>query len=485
MIGDPAEVGPPGDGVASGGPAGGRPAGDVSPGSAARRREVLDALRRGAVPAAGLDLLAVGLGRFERAAADDLAAVAAGGSVFKAVRGEYGSGKTFFTRWLAERAKRHNFATAEVQISENETPLHRLETVYRRLTERLTTATFSPSALRPVVDGWFYALEEDVLATGDVDDETDAGIDGDGTGALDRAVGELLDRRLADVGRTAPAFAAALRGYRAAAVAGDQAIAAAVLAWLGGQPHVAAAARRAAGVRGELDHFGALGFLQGLLVVLRDSGYRGLLVVLDEVETLQRVRSDARDKALNALRQLIDEVHGGRFPGLYLMITGTPAFYDGPQGVARLPPLAQRLATDFSTDARFDNPRAVQIRLPGFNEHSLVELGGRVRALYAGGSAAVGRIDALVDDDYLAELARAVAGRLGGKVGVAPRLYLKKLVGDVLDRVDQFDDFDPRRDYPLTIGMTEMTELERNAATSTGAAAGNPASADDIALDLP
>jgi len=463
-----------------GGPTGGNPTGGGSPASAARRREVLDALRRGAVPATGLDLLAVGLGRFEQAAADDLATVAAGGSVFKAVRGEYGSGKTFFTRWLAERAKQNNLATAEVQISENETPLHRLETVYRRLTERLTTATFPPSALRAVVDSWFYALEEDVLATGAFDDS--AGAD---DGALDRAVAELLDQRLADVGQTAPAFAAALRGYWAATLAGDQATASAVLAWLGGQPHVAASARRVAGVRGDLDHFGALGFLQGLLVVLRDCGYRGLLVVLDEVETLQRVRSDARDKALNALRQLIDEVHSGRFPGLYLMITGTPAFYDGPQGVSRLPPLAQRLATDFSTNPRFDNPRAVQIRLPGFTEQSLVELGGRVRALYASGSAAAERINILVDDAYLAEFARAVAGRLGGKVGVAPRLYLKKLVGDVLDRVDQFADFDPRRDYPLTIATAELTELERNAAAGGEVASAAPTSADDIALDLP
>ena len=59
-----------------------------------------------------------------------------GGAVFKAVRGEYGSGKTFFARWLAERAKRRGFAAAEVQISETETPLHRLETVYRRVCER-------------------------------------------------------------------------------------------------------------------------------------------------------------------------------------------------------------------------------------------------------------------------------------------------------------------------------------------------------------
>lgn len=438
--------------------------------SAAKRREVIDALRRGAVPESGLDLLAVGLSRFETVLDEELSAVADGGAVFKAVRGEYGSGKTFVTRWLGERAKRRNFAVAEVQVSENETPLHKLETVYRRLTERLSTPGFPPSALRAVVDSWFYALEEDVLAEQGTDTAT--------PDSLGSAVDTLLAERLTEVSRTAPSFAATLRGYRAAVAAGDAATADAILAWLGGQPHVAASARKAAGVRGDLDHFGALGFLQGLLAILRDCGHPGLLLVLDEVETLQRVRSDARDKALNALRQLIDEVHSGRFPGLYLIITGTPAFYDGQQGAQRLPPLAQRLATDFTTDARFDNPRAVQIRLPGFTVESLTELGGHVRDLYAAGSTASDRITASADDAYLADLAKAVAGGLGGKVGIAPRVFLKKLVSDVLDRIDQFDDFDPRKHYALTLAPSELTETERNAAASPAAAA------DDVELDL-
>ncbi|MBT2452737.1 BREX system ATP-binding protein BrxD [Streptomyces sp. ISL-43] len=436
----------------------------ASPVSAARRRTVIDALRRGAVPESGLDLLATGLDRFEAALSAELDAVASGASVFKAVRGEYGSGKTFFTRWLGERAKRLGFAVAEIQISETETPLHKLETVYRRLTERLATPSFPPSALRPIVDAWFYALEEDALAAGASEDDLAAEVE------------TLLSARLGEVSRHAPSFATALRGYRSALAEGDEATASAVLAWLGGQPHVAAAARRSAGVRGDLDHFGAFGFLQGLLTVLRDSGHRGLFVVLDEVETLQRVRSDARDKALNALRQLIDEVHSGRFPGLYLVITGTPAFYDGQQGVQRLAPLAQRLATDFTTDPRFDNPRAVQVRLPGFTAESLVSLGVTIRDLYAAGAAAPERIKALADDAYVADLARAVGGALGGKVGVAPRLFLKKLVGDVLDRIDQFEDFDPRQHYRLTVADNELTDVERNLAAAV--------SADDIELDV-
>lgn len=429
-----------------------------------RRREVVSALRGGTVPQSGLDVLAVGLDRFEGAIDEELTAVAAGGAVFKAVRGEYGSGKTFFSRWLVERARKVGFASAEVQISDTETPLHKLETVYRRITENLATAEFPPSAFREVIDGWFYALEQDVLASGAIDEA-------DATG-LSAAVDALLERRLLVVSQTAPAFATALRGYRAAVLAGDVAQADGLLGWLGGQPHVAASVRRSAGVRGDLDHFGAFGFLQGLIAVLRDSGYAGLVVVLDEVETLQRVRGDVRDKALNALRQFVDEVHSGRFPGLYLVITGTPAFFDGTQGVQRLAPLAQRLAVDFTTDPKFDNARAVQIRLPGFTHDSLCELGGRVRDLYAVGASPW--VPVVVDDSYIDTLSTAVAGRLGGKVGVAPRLFLKKLVADVLDRVDQHEDFDPRRDYALTVSDVELGEVEKQAA----------AGVDEVVLDI-
>lgn len=434
--------------------------------SPARRRVVLAALRRGTVPESGLDLLAVGLDRFASTFDAELAGCVAGSAAFTAVRGEYGAGKTFFARWLGERAKARGMAVAEVQISETETPLHRLETVYRRLCERLATATAPPSALRPVLDSWLYALEEDVLAEG--------AVSGDDSHALGEAVDALLERRLAAVNRTAPGFAAGLRGYRRAVAEGDIDTADGLAAWLAGQPHVAASARRAAGVKGDLDHFLALGFLQGLLTVLRDAGHPGLLLVLDEVETLQRVRSDARAKALNALRQLIDEVDGGRFPGLYLLVTGTPAFFEGRQGVQLLPPLAQRLHADFATDARFDNPRAPQVRLPGFGHDRLVELGARVRDLFASGSSAPERVHSVVDDAYLSTLASAVAGGLGGRVGVAPRLFLRKLVADVLDRVEQFGDFDPRQHYALTVNDTELTEVERQAARSP----------DDVDLDV-
>ena len=433
-----------------------------------RRREIIDALRRDTVPQRGLDAFAVGMDRYQEAIDQEFDAVRAGGGMFKAVRGEYGSGKTFFARWLQERAKRASLATAEVQISETETPLHRLETVYRRLMERLATSDSETGAFRSVIDGWFYTLEEDVLSAGDTD-PNDAG-------RLLERTNELMEQRLAAISKTAPMFAVALRGYRRAVAQGQSAIAEGLLAWLMAQPNVAASTKRFAGIKDDIDHFGALSFLQGLLVVLRDSGHAGLVIVLDEVETLQRVRGDVRDKGLNALRQLIDEVYSGRFPGLYVLITGTPAFFDGPQGVHRLPPLAQRLETNFGADARFDNQRAVQIRLLGFQMESLVEVGRKIREIYAEGASSPSQIRSLADDDYLQNLAQSVAGDLGGRVGIAPRLYLKKLVADVLDRIDQHPEFDPRRHYSLTISPAELNEIERNVRAA--------ASVDDIELTL-
>ena len=427
--------------------------------SAQRRNEIVDALRRGTVPQHSLDAFAVGLDTFETVMGEELASVATGGAKFKAVRGEYGSGKTFFVRWLQERAKRKGFAVAEVQISETETPLHRLETVYRRLTERLSTADTHQGALRSILDNWFYALEEDVLAEGSV-------TEGDATALLTQTT-VLMEQRLASVARHAPAFATALRAYRRAVAGHDRATAEALLAWIGGQPNVGAATKRYAGVKGDLDHFGALSFLQGLLVILRDSGFSGLVVVLDEVETLQRVRSDVREKSLNALRQVIDEIDSGRFPGLYLVITGTPAFFEGPQGVQRLPPLAQRLAVDFSGAQRFDNLRAPQVRLQNFDLDRLERVGRKIRDLYAEGATAPARVLQYADDTYLSGLARAITGTLGGRVGIAPRVFLKKLVQDVLDRIDLHPEFDPRRDYALTLTDGELTDVERNARAAT------------------
>jgi len=56
---------------------------------------IINALRRGTVPAGGLERIAVGLDVEEGVIAKQLEYVEQGGGDLKFIRGEYGSGKTF------------------------------------------------------------------------------------------------------------------------------------------------------------------------------------------------------------------------------------------------------------------------------------------------------------------------------------------------------------------------------------------------------
>ena len=430
------------------------------------RRDVTEALRRGTVPRRGLDLFAVGTERFEGALGEELDRVQTGGSVFKAIRGDFGCGKSFTARWYQQRALEAGFAVAEVQISQNDTPLHKLETVYRRAMEGLRTREWDSGAFRSLISAWLMSLEDEVI---------DGGVSADDTTALSREVGRLMEGRLAEVSATQPQFAAALRACHEAQVREDYGVSEGLMAWLMAQPNVGASVKRGAGIKGDVDHTGALAFLRGLITVLKQTGRPGLMLVLDEVETIQRVRADSRERSLDALRKLIDDLYGGRFEGLYVLITGTPSFFEGPHGVKRLPPLAQRLHVDFAADPRFDNPRDVQIRLQPFDLDRLVEVGRKVRDLYP--SEDPDRIQAKVGDEVLVSLARGVAGKLGGKTGVAPRIFLRKLVAGLLDRVDMFPDFEPTRDFELVVSADELSDEER-------AAAGGVDRADAIDLDI-
>lgn len=429
-----------------------------------KRRDIIDSLRIGAVPKRGLELFAVGLERYQEAIDEELEAVGAGGGRFKAVRGDYGTGKTFFSRWLEHRAREQGFATTLVQISDTETPLYKLETVYRRAIEALATREWAEGAFVSLIDRWFYNLEEEVM---------EAGVSPDSGEAFSRAVGELLEKRLGEVARTQPHFASALRACHAARIRGEHAVEEGLLAWLMGLPNVAASVKRAANIKGDLDNDGASGFLRGLLEVLRQTGRKGLVLVLDEVETIQRVPRDKREKSLNGLRSLIDDLHGGRYPGLYVVITGTPAFFDGPHGVKRAPALAQRLG-DYDSRAKFQSTRAVQIGLVPFDLDRMVDVGRRVRDLYP--CEVPERVAARVTDNVIRALADKVAGKLGGKVGVAPRLFLRRLIL-MLDLVREHEAFDPIADFDLEPPVGDMNPEEREAA-------GVELGVDDIELDL-
>lgn len=409
---------------------------------------IVNALRSGLVPNAGLDHFATGLDALVSAVNEDLDFVAGGKGLSKWIRGEYGTGKTFAARYLCAKARERKFATSEVQISINDTPLHHLETVYRRLIEKLETAADGPNAFQAIVEGWLYQVGDEVMRL--------RGIDEDDPGFAD-ATEQRLEDKLADLSKRNPAFAQVLRAYHRATHEGDFATAQGLLAWIAGQPHTERSVLKAAGTKGKVDGQASLTFLAGLLQLLRQSGYAGLVVVLDEVETVQRMNAQTREKSLNALRQLMDMLANEELPGLYLIITGTRDFFEGYKGLKGLAPLYQRVQANFGGEARFDNLKATQVRLMPFTDERLLTVGTRIRDLYPAKNPA--RIAERVSDAFLHGLVAQVTAGFGGKVALAPRMFLRELI-DVMDRVDIHEAYDPKDHYKLELDDAKLTAEE-------------------------
>ena len=286
-------------------------------GSPQRQRETIDASAE-ARSSKRSGYVCRGDGPITEALDRELDVAAAGGSVFKAVRGEYGSGKTFFARWLQDRAKAEHLLPPKSKSPRQK----RLTSVRDCLPPAHGESLHEghrQGAFRSIIDGWFYTLRRMFRGREVFADDADM--------LLVRS-DELMEQRLAALPNRSGFFRCITRLPES--ISGGRQLGG---RWPSRLAHGTAQRRRKcetrSRIKGDIDHFGALSFLQGLLVVLRDSGHSGLVLVLDEVETLQSVRGDVREKALNALRQLIDEIDAGRFPGLYLIVTGTPSFYDG------------------------------------------------------------------------------------------------------------------------------------------------------------
>ena len=92
--------------------------------------------------------------------------------------------------------------------------------------------------------------------------------------------------------------------------------------------------------------------------IAKAAGYKGMLIVIDEAETILRMRKDSRHKSLNGIRQIADARRPPRAP---VAFTAPPDFFDSRHGVAGLAPLHDRIR--FIKQGRFASLRQAQLEL--------------------------------------------------------------------------------------------------------------------------
>lgn len=411
---------------------------------------IIEALRAGEVPARGLEHLATGIDPLVESIERDLDRCGRGQGRFRFLRGEFGSGKTFFLHYVAAVARRKDFATMSVRASYPDVPLHKPIDVYREALNHLATPVAQEGALRQTLDTWFSEIHRRVMEIDGIEDPL--------SDAFQDAVDDQINQLLHSVVDAAPVMAQAISGYHRALVNEDQATARGLLQFLSGDENVAFDVKREAGLKGSLDHEDVLPLLHGWSVIFRQVGYSGIVLLIDEVERLLRVRrSDLRERGLQTIHNWINALSAEELPNMLMLVAGTPRFFESDRGVPSLPELKQRIHVSFRDDG-FDDLDAPQVRLPRFSKERLVEVGRHVRDLYS-----VAYPDAevrLVDDTFLERLASELTQAFNGHIEVTPRQFLRELVSE-LSRVRQYgDEYDPHEQYAFDEDDARQSGLE-------------------------
>lgn len=389
---------------------------------------IFQQLRGGTVPKRGLDAFAVGIDRQRNEIERLLEMAEQGEGLVKFLRGGYGCGKTFMSRLALLEARRRGFATSFVVVSDNEFHFYKFSEIYRKIVTELATETCPRSAFGDILDRWIAKIEDSLIQLGHDDMDPD----------FDEKVREKLSAEIARLtdGRAPDDFVRVVQAIFEAKQEGEFAEAGALLSWLSGSTNVAHSAKKRAQVKGEVGNKAALDYLRGVLELTKAAGYKGLVVVIDEAETILRMRKDVRAKSLNGIRQIVDAAQS--YPGLVWMFTGTPEFFETRRGVKGLEPLYDRIK--FRDGGGFASARQPQLELKPFDEKRLREVALKLRELFQPNDRA--RVDRKINDAFIAKLVKEVSSGFAGDVGVVPRQFLRQFV-DHLDRADEYEEYDP------------------------------------------
>jgi len=286
-------------------------------------------------------------------------------SSFKLITGNYGGGKTHFLYTVRDLAFRHNYCVAYVSLNPTECPFDKLELVYKGIAANLI-APRPADAPTEVCD---KGIESVVRKWHD-----------DQRKLHDRA--DSLRKYLEVLPTTeSTSYSNAVRGAFASLLAQDGEGFNDVVQWLKGED-VAKEVRIQHRISERIDKATAFRVLRSLIQWIHAIGYTGLILLFDEAERGMSI-SSSRDKrrALDNLRQLVDECGNSRLPGamVFYAVPDENLLLEGSGGVYEA--LKQRLRSAFNET----NPVGVRINLEELGiepAEFLKRLGARLAELF-------------------------------------------------------------------------------------------------------
>ncbi len=401
------------------------------------RDALIQALRAGVVPNIGQHLIQVGRSNEIESLLKDLERVAVGGTAFRLIIGEYGSGKTFFLNLIRSIGLEKKLVATSADLNPDRR-LHgsggQARSLYAELAKNLSTKSKPEGgALAGIVEKFIYTAEGDARTKN--------------VGA-DVVIHEKLERLSEMV--NGYDFAHVIETYWKASRDNNQDLKANAIRWLRGEYTTKTDARNALGVRTFVDDASFYDQLKLLSLFVRLSGFTGLLVCLDEMVNLYKLSSrQARESNYEQILRMLNDTLQGNVEGLGFLLGGTPEFLnDTRRGLFSYSALQSRLAENmFAKSAGVIDFNHPVLKLSSLSPEDFLVLLGKIQTVYVYGDEA----RSLIPEDGQKAFMNHCYQRIGEAYFRTPRTTITSWV-NLLSVLEQ----NPSLDWQQLTGQIEV-----------------------------
>jgi len=388
-------------------------------------RSIIEELRKGSVPVEYVPVFTVGRQKWLSYIEDDLENyIAQGGAKVRFISGDYGDGKTHFMSVVRLLAMEKGFAVSFVVLT-RDVPIHKFETVYQSIVRQLQ-GNFNGMGIRNLLSAWLDSLSPEFI-------DVKAGAATEKCTALAEELREIPDMDINFANALAAIvsnrFAPMEEGENEETRKADREI---LMHWFDGGK-VTKRELKPFQVYEYLTKTNARQLMNSLILFLRRFGHQGLILLMDEMETVVAMGASVRNAAYENVRLFIDNSETAQY--LHIFFSIIPDVLVSEKGFKSYDALWSRVRSIGTSmgDAKRLNYRGVlvDIHQTPLQTEELVDLGRCLLSLH--GIAYRWSPQELVTDKVIEDI--CINQKKMGVISEV-RLFIKQLIG-VLDLAEQ------------------------------------------------
>jgi BREX system ATP-binding protein BrxC/D len=317
-------------------------------------RAIIEGLRKGVVPTEYVSFFTVGRQNWLKFVEEDLDYfIAEGGGKVRFINGDYGDGKTHFMSLIQQLALQKNFASSFVVLT-REIPIHKFEIVYQNIVSQLR-GNFEGMGIRPLIQQWINEQKN-----------SDCNL-------------EEISTSLRQINGMDLSFANALFGLLQLDPAHAEEEKELLYQWFEGKK-VSKKDLKKFYVFETLNKTNSKQFLQSLVTFLKLTKHKGLVLLLDELETVLAQGVSIRNAAYENVRLLMDNAEN--VPHLQLFFSLIPDVLIAEKGFKSYDALWSRVRTIGNSESINYRGTVVDLHKTPLKLEELIDLGVTLRKIH-------------------------------------------------------------------------------------------------------